>query len=55
MMAAYHGRLDHVQYLLDNGARIDLKDEDGDTALNFAIEEKHVQIADFLRSKLEVK
>lgn len=51
MMAAYHGRLKHVQLLLDNGARVDLKDEDGDTALDFAIEKRHMEIADLLRSK----
>ena len=55
MMAAYHGRLKHVQFLLESGARADLKDEDGKTALDFAMEKRHVEIADFLRSKLEVK
>ncbi len=54
MMAAHHGRLKHVQFLLESGARVDLKDEDGDTALDFAIEKRHVKIADLLRMQSEV-
>ncbi len=54
MTAAYHGRLKHVRFLLDNGARVDLKDEDGYTAMELAIEKRHVEIVDLLRSKSEV-
>ncbi|MEN8263634.1 MAG: ankyrin repeat domain-containing protein [Nitrospirota bacterium] len=54
MMAAHHGRLKQVQFLLESGAIIDLKDEDGDSALDLAIEKRHVEIADLLRRKSEV-
>ena len=41
MEAAIEGHTDCVEYLLQNGAQLDLKDEDGKTALHLASEKGH--------------
>lgn len=51
MTAAAEGQLDVVQHLLDHGADRGLEDKDGDTALNFARQNGHTQVAALLESE----
>lgn len=44
MLAVSHGRLDMVQMLLEAGADINIRDEDGSTALMCASEHGHIDI-----------
>ncbi len=50
MHAAAEGNLEIVKILLDYGARMDLKDVDGDTAETFARQKGHTALADYLKS-----
>jgi ankyrin repeat protein len=52
MFAASEGQLDVVKTLVSKGADLKLKDIDGDTAYNFAIQNKHEEVADYLKSKM---
>jgi ankyrin repeat protein len=49
MTAAAEGQLEVVQLLLDRGADPSLEDADGDTALSFAREKGHLEVADLLK------
>ena len=44
MWAAKMGRTDCVKYLIQNGAQLDLKDDDGDTALHLAAYWGHLEV-----------
>ncbi|XP_030748449.1 KN motif and ankyrin repeat domain-containing protein 2 [Sitophilus oryzae] len=44
MLAVSHGRLDMVKMLLEEGADINIQDEDGSTALMCAAEHGHIEI-----------
>lgn len=52
MYAAAEGNLDVVEVLLDHGADASLEDKDGETAIDFAANNGHTQIAEHLRSSL---
>jgi ankyrin repeat protein len=49
MTAAAEGQLDVVRLLLSRGADPSVKDEDGDTAMSFALEKGHPEVAELLR------
>lgn len=51
-IAAYNGDLDVVETLVEAGADLALKDEDGVTILEYAKEEGHKDIVRFLKKKL---
>ncbi len=44
MYAAMRGHTDCVEYLLQNGAQLDLKDRDGKTALHLAADGGHLEV-----------
>lgn len=48
MLAASHGRAEMVKLLVEQGADINLQDEDGSTALMCACEHGHLEIVNFL-------
>lgn len=48
--AAMHGRLELVKYLVENGARIDLVDHYGNTAIMSALKNGHAEIAEYLKA-----
>ncbi len=50
MFAAAEGQLEVVKTLVNNGADKTLKDIDGDTAYDFAIEKGHTNVAEFLKN-----
>lgn len=50
MYAAAEGQLDVVKLLLANGADAELKDVDGDNALTFAANNRHVSVVSLLTS-----
>ncbi|MCK5171510.1 MAG: ankyrin repeat domain-containing protein [Bacteroidales bacterium] len=50
MFAASEGQLEVVKVLMANGADASLKDIDGDTAENFAIQNGHMDVAAFLQT-----
>jgi ankyrin repeat protein len=50
-MAAISGGLDMVQLIVDEGAKIDAKDNDGMTALNYAVKNGHKDVVAFLQDK----
>lgn len=49
MFAAAEGQLDVVKILINNGADKTLKDTDGDTAFDFAVENGHSEVVAFLK------
>ena len=49
MIAADRGNVDAVELLLKRGARKDLKDTSGKTALDYALERDRTEIARLLR------
>ena len=51
LFAASNGHLGFVELLLRNGARLDVRDRDGLTAADLAIEEGHFAIADAIRAE----
>ncbi len=50
MFAASEGQLEVVKILVENGANVSLKDKDGDSAKDFAIQNKHNVVAEYLLS-----
>ncbi|XP_026684825.1 ankyrin repeat and KH domain-containing protein 1 [Diaphorina citri] len=50
MEAAQEGHLELVRYLLDSGAQVHAKTQTGDTALTYACENGHTDVADLLLS-----
>jgi ankyrin repeat protein len=48
MLAASHGRLDMVQLLVEAGADVNIRDEDGSTSLMCAAEHGHAGIVKYL-------
>lgn len=48
MLAASHGKLDVVKLLLENGADINIQDDDGSTALMCAAEHGYLDIVNLL-------
>jgi ankyrin repeat protein len=50
MIAAGHGYLDVIRVLVQAGARLDVRESDGTTALSFAVESSQLAAADLLRS-----
>ncbi len=50
MFAASEGQMAVVKTLLDRGANKTLVDTDGDSAIDFAIQNGHLQVADFIKS-----
>jgi len=49
--AAANGRLDMVKMLLDHGADLKARSNDGKTALSLAEARGHKQVAEFLRAR----
>jgi ankyrin repeat protein len=50
-MAAISGSLDMVQLIVNGGADINAKDNDGMTPLNYAIKNGHKDVVAFLQEK----
>jgi ankyrin repeat protein len=50
-MAAISGSLDMVQLIVNGGAKINAKDDDGMTALNYAVKNGHKDVVAFLQDK----
>jgi len=53
MLAASHGRCDMVELLIDAGADVNARDEDGSTALMCACEHGYIDIVQMLLSHPE--
>ena len=53
MHAAYRNQLDMAKLLVKHGARVHYADGNGDTALSFALEQGHEEMAAYLRSLME--
>ena len=53
MFAAAEGRVEVVKALLSRGADVAIKDDDGDTALDFAVKNGHQVAAVVLRNEME--
>jgi ankyrin repeat protein len=51
MFAAGEGHLESVKLLVKYGANSKIKDQDGDTALNHAYNNKHVAVVEYLMNK----
>ena len=51
MMAAAEGQVEIVNALLEKGADPTLKDKDGDTALSFAVQKGHDEVAEILKAR----
>jgi ankyrin repeat protein len=51
MFAAAEGHRAVVEKLLDYGARTDLRDTDGDGALEFATSNRHPEVVELLRAR----
>jgi ankyrin repeat protein len=51
MLAASRGRLDLVQLLTENGADMNIQDEDGSSALMYAAEHGHALTVKYLLSQ----
>ena len=54
MVASSKGYMDMVKMLLEEGAEIEAKNNDGQTALDLAEKNGHTKVVDFLR-KVAVK
>lgn len=52
MAAAYNGNLETLRFLLKKGANIYYKDNEGKTALDLAILQKHEEVAELLQSTI---
>jgi ankyrin repeat protein len=52
-MAAISGSLDMVQLIVNEGANINAKDNDGMTPLNYAVKNGHKDVLAFLRDKVD--
>jgi uncharacterized protein len=52
MFAASEGQLEVTKTLTDNGADVNLTDIDGESAYDFAVNNKHSEVADFLKGKM---
>ena len=50
-VAAMTNAVDSVNFLVDHGAKINAKDEDGETSLDHAIEHRNVEVTGYLLSK----
>jgi ankyrin repeat protein len=50
-MAAISGSLDMAQLIVNVGAKINAKDNDGMTALNYAVKNGHKDVVAFLQDK----
>jgi ankyrin repeat protein len=50
-MAAISGSLDMVQLIVNEGAKIDAKDDDGMSPLSYAIKNGHKDVVAFLQDK----
>lgn len=48
--AAYRGKIEAVKVLLQHGAIIDLKNDDGETPLDLALKENQQEVVDFLKN-----
>ncbi|MEI0796923.1 ankyrin repeat domain-containing protein [Brachyspira intermedia] len=48
---SYIGDFEMVELLIDSGADINFKDKKGRTALRYAVENGHSEVAEFLKSK----
>lgn len=53
--AAHRGNLQLVKLLVENGATIDLKMDNGETALSIAEKDNHKEVRDYLKKALENK
>lgn len=53
MFAASEGHLEVVQTLIDHNADASLKDKDGETAVDFARNNNHGEVADLLENAME--
>ena len=54
MLAVSHGRLDMVRMLMEAGADVNMRDEDGSTALMCASEHGHAEIVKLLLAHPDV-
>ncbi len=50
-MAAISGSLDMVQLIVNGGAKIYVKDDDGMSPLNYAVKNGHKDVVAFLQDK----
>ena len=48
MVACYNDHMNVVTYLIERGANMDLQDKQGNTALHYAVERRHFEIANKL-------
>jgi len=51
MESAYSGNIAAVRYLIENGARVNLRDDNGATAASLAYAKGEVEVYDFLKSQ----
>lgn len=51
MAASGGGKLEMTRTLINHGARVNAKSDDGTTALQLAIDNKHPDVEELLRSK----
>ena len=54
MLAVSHGRLSMAKLLVEAGADINIRDEDGSTALMCAAEHGHMEIVKFILQQPDV-
>ena len=53
MNASYNGHLEIVKFLIENGADINIKNNDGKTALDFAEENDYKNIIELLKNSID--
>ncbi len=51
MWLAQNGNIEGVKYLVEKGSDINIKDEDGQTALNYAEKGRNTEIVNYLIDK----